>query len=521
VAPGPVTRSIFTRTFAGIITAVVAALLVVALAVPQLAESVLLAVREQQLLSRGSRARAVAAAYLEGTLTEEAARELLADLGGGESPGVWLVDGAGNVLLGGQVAEELLPGAAVPGGGGRRHRGVWNDSEARSCLLAGDNWSSREALSGGEVETLTVGVPVLSSDGSRVLGGLYLDAGVADISATVDLLRERLFMAAGVGLAVSVALAAVISRTISRPVGRMTRMARRMAEGDFDLRAPTGPDEVGRLGHALNTMAGRLKEARERSRRLERTRRELVANVSHDLRSPVAAIRGFVEPLLDGTVEDENTRRKYLETIRSEAEALGTLVDDLMELSRLEAGAESLRLGDVDLGQLVEETVARYRIRAREAGVDLKADVGTLPGAVRADESRVARVLRNLLDNALKFTPPGGTVRVRAVEAGSEMSISVEDTGPGIDPADLPHVFDRFFKADRARSRRGSGRAAGSTAPEGSGLGLAIVKQIAEAHGGRVEVESRLGRGTRITVRLPAVFEEYSNPLHEGDTSDG
>lgn len=494
-SPFPVPRSVFARFLLGTAAAVLVALLIVAVGLPQLTQSFLLASRERELLQRGDRVQTLLSAYLSGRMSEDAAQLLLEALGAMDNSEIWLVDRQGDVVL---------HSRGDPGfGGGRLQRLLPGQDAAR--VLTGHSWTSRgPGWWWGVNAGVSVAVPVSSRDGAELLGAVVLNSPAADVSAATEQLQRYLFWAAAVGLLAAVGLATVMSRNISRPVNRMIMMARGMAEGDFGLRAPVGTDEIGQLGESLNMMASRLEASLEESRRLDTLRRDLVANVSHDLRSPVTAIRGYVEPLLDGTVTDEPTRREYLETIRSETDALTVLVSDLLELSRLEAGAAFLKMERVDLGQLAREARTRYEVRARTAGVSLRAEVGENLAPVRGDEGRLARIFNNLLDNALRFTPVGGEVllTVRELPALGEIEVSVADDGPGIPPEDLPFVWDRFYKGDKARRRghEGRGPAFGS---EGSGLGLAIVRQTAQAHGGHVSVESRPGEGSRFSVFLP------------------
>lgn len=226
-------------------------------------------------------------------------------------------------------------------------------------------------------------------------------------------------------------------------------------------------------------------------RRLERLRRELTANVSHELRTPLTSIKGFAETLLSGAMRDEATCRHFLEIIDKESDRLVKLVDDLLDLSRLEGKRISLELGQVDVGELVTETVARLRPLAGTRDFQLRP--ATPEVIALADRDRLAQVLTNLLDNAIKFTPNGGCIAVGWRAANGEVEISVTDSGQGIADADLPHVFERFYKADRARA----------SVPGGSGLGLAITRHIVEAHGGRIRVASTPGAGTTFTFTIP------------------
>lgn len=225
-------------------------------------------------------------------------------------------------------------------------------------------------------------------------------------------------------------------------------------------------------------------------RRTERLRRELTANVSHELRTPLTSIKGFAETLLGGAIRDEATGRRFLEIIDAEADRLVKLVDDLMDLSRWESRGATLELAPVDVPALVEETMAHLRPLAgtRRLAVSAGPDGATVLG----DRDRLAQVLTNLIDNAIKFTGERGNVEVGWADLNGAVQITVRDDGRGIPAADLPHVFERFYKADRSRSASG-----------GSGLGLAITRHIVEAHGGRIAVQSREGSGTTFTVTLP------------------
>lgn len=227
-------------------------------------------------------------------------------------------------------------------------------------------------------------------------------------------------------------------------------------------------------------------------RQSERLRRELTANVSHELRTPLTSIKGFAETLLAGAMADEETRRRFLTIIDSEADRLVKLVDDLMDLSRLESKRVALELRAVDVGELVSQTVDKLRPLAESANLDLHEE--TPRGiVVSADADRLEQVVTNLIDNALKYTPAGGRIDVAVYAQNGEVALSVSDTGRGIPPEDLPRVFERFYRSDRSRTRVSGG----------TGLGLAIAKHIVEAHGGHISVRSRLNEGTTFVVTLP------------------
>lgn len=227
-------------------------------------------------------------------------------------------------------------------------------------------------------------------------------------------------------------------------------------------------------------------------RQTERLRRELTANVSHELRTPLTSIKGFSETLLDGAMRDEETGRRFLTIINTETDRLVKLVDDLLDLSLLESKRVTLDLKPVDISDLVVHTVDKLRPLAQTSQLTLVRSAP--PGiVVFADADRLEQVLTNLVDNALKYTPAGGRIEVQVAAVNGEVEVQVNDTGYGIRPEDLPRVFDRFYRADRSRTR-GSG---------GTGLGLAIAKHIVEAHGGRISVNSRPNEGTTFRFTIP------------------
>jgi two-component system, OmpR family, phosphate regulon sensor histidine kinase PhoR len=229
-------------------------------------------------------------------------------------------------------------------------------------------------------------------------------------------------------------------------------------------------------------------------RRLERVRQDFVANVSHEFRTPLTAIQGFAETLLGGALEDPANRRRFVEIIREHAARLARLTEDLLELSRIEAGELKLEFQPVSVQQLVESCAetAGISVAAKQLSLGLKIPEG-LP-AVRGDANRLQEVLQNLLDNAAQYTPSGGSIEVSAAVADGRIVITVADTGIGIPQAEQSRIFERFYRVDAARSREAGG----------TGLGLSIARHIVEAHGGRIWVESAVGEGSRFHFSIPA-----------------
>ena len=303
-----------------------------------------------------------------------------------------------------------------------------------------------------------------------------------------------------IALAVAVVVAAGLTRRITTPLRRLTEASRDLAEGDYARRVPSdaiegGPVELSELGLQFNAMAERLQESIEIIRRDRDRSREFLADVSHELRTPIAALRTFNELLTEGAADDPQARAEFLETSRAQLERLDWLAQNLLELSKLDSGLVLLDLRPEDLRSAVEQAVEQAAATAKRRGVALTMDAPDTAILIRHDPVRIGQVVANLLGNAIKFTPRGGSVRVEVRgEGDGGASIVVSDTGIGIDPAELPRIFDRFFRGSRASEARGSG----------SGLGLAIVRSIVEMHAGTVSVESRLGAGTTFRVALPA-----------------
>ncbi len=304
------------------------------------------------------------------------------------------------------------------------------------------------------------------------------------------LLGSLLAFAAAMALFMSLALA----RSIAAAVGGVTAAARRMAAGDLSARAPrVSQDELGELASAFNLMADALEMAAERQQSAENARREVVAAISHDLRTPLASIRAMVEAINDGVVADAETIQRYLRTTQNETERLGQLIDDLFELSQLDAGALQPQLEMGSLHDLISDTLGSLEIQAEKHGVRLVASVDPGIGPARFDSRRIQRVLDNLVGNAIRHTPAGGQVELSAAAVNGDIKVTVRDTGEGIAPEEQDRIFERFYRGEKSRARDGAG----------AGLGLTIARGIVHAHGGRIWLESKPGQGTAFFFTLP------------------
>jgi signal transduction histidine kinase len=285
-----------------------------------------------------------------------------------------------------------------------------------------------------------------------------------------------------------------VAASVTDGLRHLAGTANRLASGDLGARAKvTGRDEISQVAASFNAMAAQLQNAEEERLELENLRRDLIAWTSHDLRTPLTSMRVMVEALHDGVVDDEETRQRYYRTILAEVVSLKDLIDDLFELAQIDVGGIRLELSAVSLSDLISDTVEGIRPLCEQKNVQLTGQVGPDLESVMMDASRIGRVLLNLVNNALQYTPPGGHIEVEAGRDNGEVVVIVHDSGSGFNPVDLPRVFERFYRGEQARSR----------ATGGAGLGLAIASGIVEAHGGRIWAENSPDGGAVVGFAIP------------------
>ncbi len=296
--------------------------------------------------------------------------------------------------------------------------------------------------------------------------------------------NRSLLLGGLVALSIALILGTVLFRQLTTPLAELTAATERIASGDLSQRVrPRSRDELGRLGEAFNRMAESLK-------RSEELRRRMISDISHELRTPLTVIRGGLEALRDGVYQPTPGR---LAEIEREALLLDRLVEDLHELALAEAGELRLERSPTDLLKLIERFATRIRPGLEERGLALTLHLPERLERLNLDGDRIEQVLHNLVANAMRYTPQGGRITISLEEEAQETVVHVADTGRGIAKEDLPHIFERFYRGERARSRQGGG----------AGLGLAIARQLVEAHGGRIWADSAPGRGTEVSFTLP------------------
>jgi signal transduction histidine kinase len=341
--------------------------------------------------------------------------------------------------------------------------------------------------------------------GSLLLVGMVIAGSGAMFISSHDLsilLTMVLFAAV---LAVGFSLRAAVP--LARRVEQLRLGTARLAKGDLGAKVKVkGHDELAALAEDFNRMAAALEQAKMHEREADEARRDLVAAVSHDLRTPLASARALIEAVADGIVDDPATRARYLASANSELAKLGRLVDDLFELARIDAGVLRLELEETSLRDLVSDTLSSFGPEAERRGVKLVGEIASDVDPVLANPSKLQRVLYNLVSNALRHTPADGTVFLRAEPEEDVVRVEVADTGEGIATEDLPRVFERSFRGERSRN------SLETRDDSGAGLGLAIARGLVEAHGGKIDVASRLGEGSRFSFTLQRSGRRSASP---------
>jgi len=360
-------------------------------------------------------------------------------------------------------------------------------------------WLGKESEDVG----LSYGTPIIAS--GQMVGNLYLltSGGMGMgrghmggrssqtipmvINAEEDFLdqvNDSLWKVGLVAAAVALVIGLILTRQITRPVRALISGARHLTKGELSYRVDVkSRDEIGELADSFNIMASSLEKG-------EQSRRQLTADIAHELRTPLTVIEGTVDGIIDGVFQPDT---EHLRSIKEQTSLLTHLISDLRDLSLAESGQLKLNLAPMDMVELVRRMVSNYEINALEKNVRIKLEEATQIPEIRIDPVRMEQVISNLLTNAIRHTPSGGSITVTIKNYEGGLAISVADTGEGIAPEGLPHVFERFYRSGSSRSRKEGG----------TGLGLAIVKQMVEAHGGKVWVESKMGTGSIFSILLP------------------
>jgi len=383
---------------------------------------------------------------------------------------------------------EALVDSASPGDIGAKYA----ETPEVASALRGERGAATRITEDGRV-ALYVANPVIVGD--RIAGVAYTSATTFSIRTLLRDYRLRLGAAVALFIVLALVLTELLSRWLTAPLRDLARTAVAFANGDHSVRVrPRGSSEIQTLAEAFNAMADEVQTVLSELKEEERRKSRFVSDVSHELRTPLTAIRGAAETLLDGDVPEDDARQ-FLSTIVRESERLTRLANDLLILQRIEGATGELPISHVDLAETARHAIEGLAPLTEARGVRVVLEGSAPP--VLGDKDRLQQVLGNLIDNASRMTPEGGAVTVSISAEGRESVVRVLDEGPGIADADIPHVFDRFYRAQTSRDR--------STG--GAGLGLAIVAAIVKSHAGSVTASRRDGGGTVLTMRLPSISE--------------
>ncbi len=415
------------------------------------------------------------------------------ELGRHASARVTIIDHTGNVLADSDVADDAV--AQIENHSTR--------PEVQQAFASGRGTNARRSDTTGQ-RTVYLALQVTPA-GAKHPSIVRLGLPLTLLEQRVHDLQRTLMIAFGVAFVIAVTVSLFIARGLTRPLSDIAVVARQLAGGSLGQRIQTkSNDEVGVLAATLNQMADQMDRDITALRRLEQVRKDFVANVSHELRTPLTSIKGYVEALLDGAKDNPEEATRFLQIILNQSDRLNLILEDLLQLSQIESGLVRFKRDPVRLSALVERTLPLIRPLVDKKRQSLTVAVSPDLPPVSGDEDRLVQVLTNLLDNAVKYTPEGGTIHIAGRIAGqpaddpAQVELSVTDTGIGIPDADRPRVFERFYRVDKARSREMGG----------TGLGLSIVRHIVEAHNGKIWVEGHQPAGSRFVIHLPSAESE-------------
>jgi signal transduction histidine kinase len=513
-----VKQSLQTKLFVSFMLVVALILAGFAVGASALVRQYFLSAKQQELVGKGQEMGLVLNDFVSGKLTAPELVELVDRIDGFLDARIWAVDISGRVIVmstprrglgrrqGMGPGQGMGPAADMQQGqgngpGGGQGRGVRTSATIRALLKDMGPVFQGQVLTRtffhpyyGE-DMMIVAVPIRNENGA-VSGAVLLNAPVQGMDHFLMRIYGAIALTGLLALALTLFIVRRLSLGIVRPLRSMEETAASMAQGRYDRRVEvTTQDEVGQLGDSFNTLAQELANFVARTEQMEKLRRDFVANVSHELRTPLTIIRGYTEALRDGTVTDPEKTARFHQLIVSETERLERLIADLLDLSRLQAQQNEMELEPIPLPEVVDSVVAMLRGKAEAAGVQLSWQAEISAAMIRGNGDRLVQLLLILLDNALKYTPTGGKITVSLTQAAQQVILTVVDTGAGIPAEDLPLIWERFYKVDKAHTREN----------HGTGLGLSIAREIIDRHHAQVDVASSPGAGTTFTIRFPAL----------------
>ncbi|MDD3839565.1 MAG: HAMP domain-containing sensor histidine kinase [Clostridia bacterium] len=471
-------KSIFNRLIATYLIIIIVTLIFLGFLLSQLFENYYFNKKQEQLITEGSELNDLVNQYSAGLISEQRLNFELQVIDRFLNARIWFVDKFGYVWTESSTID-------------KKHQEGQKLTKDEIINVLQGNIVKKTGKFGDrfEVPMLTIGMPIYVK--GRVTGAIFLHSPIYEIKNTLNNVYRLIWIAALVSIILAFLLIYSTSKRISMPLKKMSSISRAMAEGDFSKRVDiNSPDEIGELSNAFNNMAMSLEN-------LENMRRDFVASVSHELKSPIASIRGFVQAIRDGTIEHQE-QEEYLNIVIEETNRLTRLINQLLDLSNIETGYFVLENSVFDINEVIRRVIIKYEQRIKEKQIDLKVMLSKNDKLVKGDEDRIEQVVSNLMDNAIKYTGMGGEVRVATQAREHKIFTHIEDSGMGIAQEDLPYIFERFYKVDNSRSES-----------SGFGLGLSIVKKIIEQHeGGQIYARSEKGKGTEFIFYLPLYYNK-------------
>lgn len=440
-------------------------------------------VKEKQLLSQGEEMAKVLSPYMEDN-DLSLSNEIVNVFNKANISRIWVVNNYGDIVSGFEglkKTDDRCP----------------EDVQLQKALK-GEIVTNRGNISHVEEPVLSVALPVYVDN--KIKGAVFVCNPLSDITASIFQTLKIVIWAGIIAISIVVFVSFYISRSITKPIKEITEISLEMTKGNFNQKVKVfSSDEIGKLAETFNFMMVTLdrslrdlEDEKNKMAEMERIQREFVANASHELRTPLTSIRGYLEAILDGVIRGKDQERKHLRIILKETLRLHRLVNSLLDLSRMESGQVKTNIKDLNISEIIERTVTKLEPLIEDHQLDLEVDISKNLPIVPGDEDLIEQVLINYITNAIRFTPAGGKITVKAEKCDNEARVHVIDTGIGIPPQELPKVWKRFYKINESRP----------LSKEGAGLGLALVKEIMGLLGGEAWAESEPGQSTVFSFSL-------------------
>ncbi|MEZ4358490.1 MAG: HAMP domain-containing sensor histidine kinase [Eubacteriales bacterium] len=460
-------KSIFQKIFVTYLSILILVMIVLTVTISSLADNYVYNEKKGVLQSVAYKTNSIANDYSNGEISNSQLTELIDSMGYITDTKIYIVktDDSGNISLGDELGDDYLRNA------------IDKVLEGEEVFLV------RQYSKGFEAQMLVEAYPW--ADSSGIKGAILLFSPEKEISSIVSNIRIIILLTAAAFVLIGGFIIYLFSKRIVRPIKEIDTASRKMSEGeqveDIKIRSK---DELGSLASSFNSMKGKLIKNEE-------LRQNLIANISHDLRTPITSINGFISGMYDGVIKPEDYL-KYIGIIRQETKRLISLTGEILETAKIQSGNIELNKNTFNLRRIVDNAVKANKQIAIDKQIKIVTNVSK-DIKLHADAKKIEQILYNLINNSIKYSDENSIVTVNAEQFKDKIKVSVKDTGAGIPPEDIPHIFDRYFRADVTKGK------------DGFGLGLCIVKTYVEAHGGHLEVKSKVGEGTQISFEIPAL----------------